>query len=405
MESDPHGSGFKKPVRYRHYINSIFIRIIDIGEMKIGIIGTRGIPNNYGGFEQCAEYLSLGLVGKGHDVTVYSSHKHSYSDTLWKNVHIIHRFDPEYKLGTLGQFIYDLNCILDTRKKKYDIILQLGYTSSSIWGWLLPGSSIITTNMDGLEWKRTKFSKPVQLFLRFAEYLGVFFSDHLISDSLGIQQYILNKYKKDSVFIPYGAFPMKSPDQNILKEFSVEPYRYFILIARIEPENSLEIIIDGIIKSGTKIPILIIGNPSNKYGKYLVTKYKKWPGIKFQGSIYDINKLNNLRHYSTMYFHGHTVGGTNPSLLEAMASESLICANDNVFNRHILDEDAYYFRTSGDISKLLNDISFGTDHHQNMVERNIVKIKEKYNWEEIVNLYEDHFIDILNRKIPKIENA
>ena len=371
--------------------------------MKIGIIGTRGIPNNYGGFEQCAEYLSLGLAERGHDVTVYSSHRHSYTDSLWKNVHIIHCFDPEYILGTVGQFLYDLNCILNTRGKKYDIILQLGYTSSSVWGWLLPGKPIKTTNMDGLEWKRTKFSKPVQLFLRFAEYLGVFFSDHLISDSIGIQKYILDKYKKDSVFIPYGAFLMSGPDENILKEFSLDPFKYFILIARMEPENSIEIILDGIVESRIQTPILVVGNASNKFGKYLRNKYRKCSGIRFLGSIYDIKKLNNLRHYSAMYFHGHTVGGTNPSLLEAMASGSLICANDNIFNRHVLNDDAYYFRTSGEISKLLNEISFGSLHQQNMIERNIVKINEKYNWVEIVKLYEEHFYDILTRRISRIK--
>lgn len=370
-------------------------------KMKIGIIGTRGIPNNYGGFEQCAEYLSLGLVEKGHDVTVYSSHRHSYSDSSWNKVHIIHCFDPEYLIGTAGQFIYDLNCILDTRRRKFDIILQLGYASNSIWGWLLPRSSVITMNMDGFEWKRTKFSTPVKLYLRFAEYLGVFFSNNLISDSIGIQNYILDRYKRTSVLIPYGALPMIGSDQNVLKEFGLEPFKYLMLVARIEPENSIEIILDGIIESGTIKPIIVIGNPSNKYGKYLITKYKDQPGIIFQGAVYDINKLNNLRHYAALYFHGHTVGGTNPSLLEAMASGSLICANDNVFNRHILEEDAYYFKTSDDISKLLNEISFGSEHHQNMIERNIAKIKEKYSWEEIVRLYEEHFTDILNMAVHK----
>ncbi len=142
--------------------------------MKIAIIGTRGIPNHYGGFEQFAEYLSLGLVEKGHMVTVYNSHTHPYQGNDWNGVKIIHCKDPEDKLGTIGQFVYDYNCIRDTRKRNYDIILQLGYTSSSVWGRLLPRKkSIITTNMDGLEWKRTKYSQKVQKFLQYAEKLGV----------------------------------------------------------------------------------------------------------------------------------------------------------------------------------------------------------------------------------------
>ena len=216
--------------------------------MRIAIIGTRGIPNNYGGFEQCAEYLALGLVNKGHDITVYNSHRHVYLKALWKKVHIVHCYDPEYKFGTFGQFIYDLICILDTRKKHFDIILQMGYSSSYVWGMLLPRQSIITTNMDGLEWKRLKYSKPVQLFLRFAEYLGVVFSDYLISDSKSIQQYLLKKYKKNSIYIPYGAVPIKKSDLLILKGFNIKPYGYYLLISRIEPENSIEVILDGIVK-------------------------------------------------------------------------------------------------------------------------------------------------------------
>ena len=134
--------------------------------MKIAILGSRGIPNYYGGFEQFTEYLAQGLVLRGHDISVYSSANHPYQESEWNGVKIVHERDPEHKLGTLGQFIYDLNCILHSRKQNFDIILQLGYTSNGIWGWLLSSDHIITTNMDGLEWKRTKYSKPVQQFLK-----------------------------------------------------------------------------------------------------------------------------------------------------------------------------------------------------------------------------------------------
>ena len=106
--------------------------------MKIGIIGTRGIPNNYGGFEQFAEYVGPALIDRGHDVYVYNSSLHPYTASSWKGVKLIKKFDPENKTGAFGQFIYDLNCILDSRKREYDIILQLGYTSSSIWSFLFP---------------------------------------------------------------------------------------------------------------------------------------------------------------------------------------------------------------------------------------------------------------------------
>src|SRR5689334_4059993 len=135
--------------------------------MKIAIIGTRGIPNRYGGFEQITEFLSEGLVKQNHSVYVYNSHTHPYQEKTWKGVHIIHCYDPEHRLGTAGQFIYDLNCILDARKRDFDILLFLGYTSSSVWQIFFPRKSIIVSNMDGLEWKRSKYSRPVQRFLMY----------------------------------------------------------------------------------------------------------------------------------------------------------------------------------------------------------------------------------------------
>jgi len=130
--------------------------------MRIAIIGTRGIPNHYGGFEQCAEYLAVGLVERGIEVLVYNSHNHPYTESEWNGVQIVHCYDPEYKWGTIGQFLYDLNCIKDLKKRNVDIVLQLGYTSGSVWGWMLPKNAVVTTNMDGLEWKRTKYPVVVK---------------------------------------------------------------------------------------------------------------------------------------------------------------------------------------------------------------------------------------------------
>jgi hypothetical protein len=139
--------------------------------MKIGILGTRGIPNAYGGFEQFAEHLSCGLVKKGHEVFVYNSNLHPYQQTEWHGVQIIHCRDLENKLGTAGQFVYDWNCINDSRKREFDILLHLGYTSDSIWHWRWPRKTIHIVNMDGLEWKRSKYNKPTQRFLKWAESL------------------------------------------------------------------------------------------------------------------------------------------------------------------------------------------------------------------------------------------
>jgi hypothetical protein len=353
--------------------------------LKIAIIGTRGIPNYYGGFEQFAEYLSVDFVERGHQITVYNSHQHPFQEKIYKGVLIKHCFDPEYLIGTAGQFIYDLNCIRDIRKKNFDIVLQLGYTSSSIWSKLLPKKSIIVTNMDGLEWKRTKYSKWVQKFLLYAEKLAIRHSDYLISDSLGIQEYVKQKYKQDSVYIPYGADIFTLPEPKYLNKFNLKSYGYNMLIARLEPENSVEIILEGVVNSGSLMPFLVIGNHKSKYGQYLKEKYKLSNSIIFMGGIYDIIELNNLRYFSNIYFHGHTVGGTNPSLLEAMSSSCLICAHNNIFNRSILGNDAFYFESAAEIVQIISQ----TDKqlYLSFLTANLLKIKDKYSWKFILNEY------------------
>ncbi|MBS1934595.1 MAG: DUF1972 domain-containing protein, partial [Bacteroidetes bacterium] len=187
--------------------------------IRIGILGTRGIPNHYGGFERLAEKLSGGLVAQGHTVFVYNSHNHYYKEKKWNGVNIVHCYDPEYRFGTAGQFIYDLNCIIDSRKRNLDVILMLGYTSSSIWGWLFPEKSIVIFNMDGLEWKRTKYSKPTRKFLLFAEKLAVRYSDFYVTDSPVIKDYYSTKYKLDTKYIAYGAKIFTTEDEIILTKY------------------------------------------------------------------------------------------------------------------------------------------------------------------------------------------
>ena len=362
--------------------------------MNIAIIGTRGIPNHYGGFEQFAEYFSIELVKSGHNVTVYNPHTHPYQQDTWKDVNIIHCKDLEHKTGTAGQFIYDLNCILDTRKRNYDIILQLGYTSSAIWGWLLPKhKSIITTNMDGMEWKRSKYSKWVQKFLLYAERLAVKYSDYLIADAVDMQKYIYQKYKANATYLSYAAIPFYMPNESVLDKYQLKKYNYNMLVARLEPENNIETILDGTCLLTNNLPFLVIGNYRTKYGNYLKKRYVEYSHIHFIDGIYDMTILNNLRYYSNIYFHGHSIGGTNPSLLEAMASQCLIVAHDNVFNKSILEDNAYYFSNVTEIANLLGVIERHDETKK--INNNLMKIEQEYTWGYVTRNYLKHFEHII----------
>ena len=375
-------------------------------KLRVGILGTRGIPNFYGGFEQFAEYLSAGLAAKGHEVYVYNSHNHPYQKECWNNVHIVHCYDPETKLGTAGQFIYDFNCIMDARKKNFDVILMLGFTSSSIWGWLYPANSTIIFNMDGLEWKRTKYSRFVQKFLLQAEKLAIKYANAYIADSEVIQTYLFSKYGINSEYIAYGAEVLVNEDEEVLKEYNVQRDNYFLLIARLEPENNIETILDGFHATATTKFFLVIGDTNNKFGKYLLAKYKNDARIKFAGGIYNnYLKLHSLKAFCFLYFHGHSVGGTNPSLLEAMASQALIVAHNNPFNESILGNDAFYFSSAADVKRIIEEIK-RNGREIEMIENNLDKIHSKFNWNNITNQYEKFILNCLKVKgeCPPVPN-
>jgi glycosyltransferase involved in cell wall biosynthesis len=352
--------------------------------MRIGILGTRGIPNHYGGFEQLAEFLSVELVNRGHQVWVYNSSLHPFKEQTFHGVEIITCYDPESNIGTMGQFVYDFNCILDSRSRNFDVLLQLGYTSSSIWNKLLPENSVHITNMDGMEWMRSKYHPLVQKFLKLAEKWAVSSSNYLIADSLAIQDYLLKKYQVNSSFIAYGAHLFRNPNLASLQQYHLVNKGYYLAIARFEPENNLELIIQGYLKTDSSKPLIIIGNTKNKFGQFLTKKYAS-PRVVFLGSIYDLELLNNLRFHCALYFHGHSVGGTNPSLLEAMASLAPICAHQNEFNKAVLGNDALYFLDVNDVKNCINS----TQNLNKEIELNAKKIETQYNWIGIFDSYEE----------------
>ena len=362
--------------------------------MKIGILGSRGIPNQYGGFEEFAEHLALGLKEKNASVWVYCSANHPYKSPGWNGINLIHCPDPEENLGTAGQFIYDFHCIRDSRTRNFDIIYQLGYTSSSVWFRLLPEGPAIVTNMDGLEWKRSKYNRLVRRFLKYAEKLAVHTSDALIADSKAIQKYLLDEYQAVSDFIPYGANIFNHPDEQLIRDKGLEPGKYYLLIARMQQDNHIEEIIKGVLNSDDGIPLLVVGNTRNKLGTYLRKHYEN-ERIRFPGAIFNRKLLNNLRHFCSVYFHGHSAGGTNPSLLEAMAAGALICAHQNPFNREVLGKNAFYFREPKDIEELLNSGMVNGENREIFNAGNIKTIHSRYNWDKIIASYHRLFREMI----------
>ena len=354
--------------------------------MKIAILGTRGIPNNYGGFEQCAENLSVGLVENGYDVTVYSIDSHPYQSKIFKGVNIIKKYCPENKIGSAAHFIYDFICLKDALKKDFDVIFEFGYQSVAISFALLPiKKSVIVTNMDGLEWKRAKWSPFVKKLTKWFEKLASEKSTFLISDNKGIQDYIKQRYNKESVMIPYGADKV-IPKKEFLTKYNVTIQDYFLLIARLEPENNIEMILDGYLSSESPTRFLVVGNTETFYGKYLMDKYIQ-SDIVFLGSIFNKEPLDSLRKFAKVYFHGHSVGGTNPALLEAMAAQAFIFAHNNVFNRDVLQDNAFFFKNSNEVQQLLNCLKDIEKSKKEKISNNSIKIDNEYLHQHITKQY------------------
>lgn len=372
--------------------------------MKIAFVSTRGIPNNYGGFEQFAEYISVGMAQRGHEVVVYSPKFHPYQESTYKGVRIKHIYSPETWMGSsVGSFFYDFASLRDALKKEdFDIIYEAGYTSiipAYIWFNVKKRKRpIFTTNMDGLENKRSKFSPMVRRFLDWEEKMAVKYSHYLIADNMGIHDYYKEKYGKESKFLAYGADIHDDFKAEYLEEFGLKSEEYYILIARLEPENNIVMAIEGYLhsKENGRRPLIVVGKTNTPHGKELVEKYGNERNVEFVGGIYDFKKLDSVRHFSKAYFHGHSVGGTNPSLLEAMAAGCFIFAHDNIFNRAVLKENAFYYPSADKVTEYLNRIDTIAEGSKiQYTARNIEVIRNEYSWESLIDKHEKYFYWLL----------
>lgn len=351
--------------------------------MKIAILGTRGIPNNYGGFEEFAENIAFQLVEKGHYVSVYCPVSHQYKSATFNKIDLI-KIKYPVSLGGFSQLIYDYKCLSDASKKDFDVVIMCGYSSSIFYFFFKSKLRLLITNLDGIEWKRSKWALPVKKYLQLSEKFAIKKSHISVADNPEIQKYFENKYQIKPTYIPYGATIFNKSDESVVKKMKLEPNGYFLIIARLEPENSIKEIITGFIESKSYKKLVIVSNYSaNSFGKNIYSDYQNNSQIIFTGDIYDKTILNNLRYFSFAYIHGHSVGGTNPSLLEAMACDCKIIAHNNIYNKAILRDDALYFESPKQLAQILISENLSKIKSNN----NIQKINDLFNWENVCNKY------------------
>ncbi len=357
--------------------------------MKLAILGTRGIPAHYGGFETFAEELSVRLVARGISVTVFcemstpSEMRSSYREVQLRYLKVPH-------LGPLTTVWYDFKCIVMSLLE-CDYIYMLGY-GAGLYFWL-PRllRKRLWVNMDGLEWKRAKWPWYGKIYLKLNEWCAVKFSHLLVADSEVIRDYLCSKYgrKINCVMIPYGADLIESvPNDSPLRDVGLMPGSYYLVVCRLEPENHVHEIVKGFQRSVTSRKLVIVGDykTGSSYARDLLSFADE--RVKFIGVEYDKERLKALRYYSFAYFHGHSVGGTNPSLLEALGCGNIIIAHDNEFNREVLSTIGYFFKTSGDLPDILSSVeSLSAGPRVKRAEMAITRIRDKYNWDIITAHY------------------
>jgi glycosyltransferase involved in cell wall biosynthesis len=362
----------------------------------VALIGVRGIPNRYGGFERLVEVLAPHLAASGRRVSVFCEDDGAGARTdMWNGVerHFIRRRID----GAAGTIAYDLESFRAVRPGSVALIFGYG---TAIFQTLLRDKSVPhCVNMDGIEWARAKWGPAARQWLRLNERIAARLADELISDHPEIRDSIHRRLRAESTVIAYGvAFPdgtARGADHPILQEMQARGFD--LVIARPEPENQIHLLLEAWELAERPRDILVVGNfEATAYGRSLIARH---PEARFCGPVYDIDALDRLRAGSVLYLHGHSVGGTNPSLIEAMAAGALVVAHDNPFNRWVLGDGGMYFGGAADLATILARPVQG-QARSGMLAAAADRCRQDFLWPEILARYTE-VVERLESKLPR----
>ena len=373
--------------------------------MKVAILGSRGIPAKYGGFETFAEGLTENLTKKGFDLTVsceYEPHKSRIKDLNGIKLDYFPIKPPKnYLLRKFYENLSDIYFLIKL-SRNYDIIIFLGIEVGMFLfiPKLLNRQIKTLVNIDGVMWERTKFNKLERWLLKINHVLAIRFADIVIADSKEMMRYVEDKYQNKTIYLSYGIqIPERIPwnDKNLKKlakytKALISEENYFLVVARLEPENNIHTIVEAYLEADLKTPMVVLGDfTSPAYQKEIekmILAYDS-PRIILLGSIYDEDILNMLRQNCMAYIHGHSVGGTNPSLLEAAISKNIILAHNNIFNREVCGKNAIYFDDSKELKTQIELVEQNPENYSKIKYDVHNSVKNEYSWEKISNGYEN----------------
>ncbi len=355
--------------------------------MRIALLGTRGVPPRYGGFETCVEQVGLRLVQAGHDVVVYcrTGKPSEPPMTEYRGMRLVQL--PALHRKTLETLSHTAASTAHLMTHTVDVALVFNVANAPILPALRARGIPVATHVDGLEWKRAKWQGAGRRYYRLAESIAVRWSDALIADAQVIADYYRAEFGAASELIAYGA-PIVSGDRpELLDGLGLEPNRYHLVVARFEPENNVDVIVDGYRRSAAKLPLVVVG--SAPYADAYTARVHGLADerVRFLGGVWDQDLLDQLYANCTTYLHGHSVGGTNPSLLRAIGAGAATTAFDVVFNREVLRDAGRFFRCADDVAAEIQQAEAAPEETERRG-RWAQRSAHRYDWDDVAALYE-----------------
>jgi len=364
------------------------------------ILGIRGIPAAHGGFETFAEHLSLYLVAKGWRVIVYCQVNDAGSifEDIWQGVERVHI--PIEQSGPKGTIVFDWKATVHAAQFG-DLCLTLGYNTAVFCAILRIKGVPNLINMDGIEWSRAKWGMVAKTWFWLNDWAGCWLGNHLVADHPKIKAHLSSRVPEDKItMIPYGADAITSAPVEAVHTLDLEPGRFLTVIARAEPENSLLEIVRGFSSKFRGYQLVVLGKyepDKNLYHRAVMAA--AGPEVRFLGAIYDKEIVRALRFHSVAYIHGHQVGGTNPSLVEAMGAGNPVIAHDNQFNRWVAGDSARYFIGAEECSDRLDEVLEYPSVLTEMKALILQRYQDSFTWENVLADYETLLINWLPKGV------
>ena len=360
---------------------------------SIRILGTRGVPAAHGGFETFAEHLAPYLVERGWQVTVYCQEDGAGAvfEDDWRGVRRVRM--PVATAGAAGTIVFDWKSTLHAAGEK-GLVLTLGYNTAVFCTlYRLKGLKNVI-NMDGVEWRRQKWGALARTWFWLNDWAGCWLGNHLVADHPEIKTHLATRVSPGKItMIPYGSDRVDAADAGSLAAYGLEPGGYAILIARAEPENSiLEVVRAWASKPrGCKLMVLGKYDPGHAYQR--AVREAASDEVVFPGAIYDKAVVQALRFHARFYVHGHQVGGTNPSLVEALGAGNAVLAHDNPFNRWVAGEAGVYFQGEKECAQQIGHLLGDAEKLTQLQSASRARHAAAFTWEKILGDYEKLLLD------------